>query len=325
MTKHVSTCCPTATNINAALLKALQVSQLSRNSSTAHKPDPIIIFLTDGEANIMPSEPADITRNVKRANTAGASIYTLALGRRTNFDFLKKLSLRNTGFARKIYEAADTAVQLRDFYRQVASPLLANVTFRYEPHEVVTSTLSKRKFRRIFAGSEAVVAGRLATDSLTSEVKGQSSSGRSTYSFTPTPMPSSDTNSTASYIERLWAYLTIEQLLDKADGDVTDDDDARRNYTQKALQLALRYSFVTPLTSLIVVKPDENATSVNTEDASVPVDSGDRERQLDSARVFQRVYQRPRGPDHRSSAASLQATSVSGGSESYAALHDNNT
>jgi hypothetical protein len=125
-----------ATNINAALLRALQVAHLSRNSSTAQKPEAIVIFLTDGEATVQPSVPGAITRNVKRANTAGTSIYTLALARETNFDFLKKLSLRNTGFARRSYGASDTALQLRDSYRQVASPLRENVTCRYEPDEV---------------------------------------------------------------------------------------------------------------------------------------------------------------------------------------------
>jgi len=127
---------PAVTNINAALLQALRVSQISRNSSTAQKPETIIIFLTDGEANVPPREPRAIIRNVKRANKGSTSIFTLALGGSANFDFLKQLSLQNTGFARKIYEASDTALQLRDFYRQVASPLLANVTFRYESDQV---------------------------------------------------------------------------------------------------------------------------------------------------------------------------------------------
>jgi Mg-chelatase subunit ChlD len=127
---------PAVTNINAALLKALEVSKLPHTGSSTDRPEPIIIFLTDGEANVPPSDPQTIIRNVKRANTGSTSIFTLALGRGANFDFLKQLSLRNSGFARKIYEASDTALQLRDFYRQVASPLLANVTFRYEPDQV---------------------------------------------------------------------------------------------------------------------------------------------------------------------------------------------
>jgi hypothetical protein len=130
-----------ATNINAALLKALQITQLNAQDSSAQRPEPIIVFLTDGQANIHPSDPVSIISNVRQANIGNSSIFSLALGRHADFPFLKKLSLRNTGFARKIYEAADTALQLRDFYRQVASPLLANVTFRYQPDQVMSAAL----------------------------------------------------------------------------------------------------------------------------------------------------------------------------------------
>jgi hypothetical protein len=125
-----------ATNINAALVKALQISELGRRSSETRGPEPVIIFLTDGKANIAPRTPRSIMSNVKQANTGNSSIFSLALGDGADFPFLKKLSLRNSGFARKIYEASDTALQLTDFYRQVASPLLANVTFSYQPDQV---------------------------------------------------------------------------------------------------------------------------------------------------------------------------------------------
>ena len=86
------------------------------------------------------------------------------------------------------------------------------------------------------------MCGRLTTDSLTSEVKGQSASGNSSYSFTPTLLPPGEINSTASYSERLWAYLTIQQLLDKRDGRDTGNNVTHHNYTHEALQLALMVS-----------------------------------------------------------------------------------
>lgn len=62
-------------------------------------------------------------------------------------------------------------------------------------------------------------------------------------------------------LERLWAYLTIRQLLEAKETARNATD-----YEKKALDLALRYSFVTPVSSLVVVKP--NATSsVDTETA----------------------------------------------------------
>jgi hypothetical protein len=74
-------------------------------------------------------------------------------------------------------------------------------------------------------------------------VTGLSASGNSSYSFTPTPLPTGGTNSTVSYSERLWAYLTIQQFLDKQSGrGSSSSNSTQRNYTQEALQLALRVS-----------------------------------------------------------------------------------
>jgi hypothetical protein len=108
-----------------------------QNITTEDKPGPIIVFLTDGEPTVGEVRPNKIQATVRELNSEPeASIFSLALGNDADFGFLKRLSLRNSGFARKIYEASDTALQLRDFYRQVASPLLANVSFSYQPEHV---------------------------------------------------------------------------------------------------------------------------------------------------------------------------------------------
>ena len=56
-----------------------------------------------------------------------------------------------------------------------------------------------------------------------------------------------------SRLERLWAYLTIQQLLEKAER--TDSKAEKKAAEEKALQMALKYSFVTKLTSMVVTKP----------------------------------------------------------------------
>ena len=126
-----------------ALLKALKITNLGRevaehstetNEISHHvQPEPIIIFLTDGQPN---RDKDMITTEITKSNTGKYSVFSLALGNDADINFLRKLSLRNSGFARKIYEASDTALQLRDFYREVASPLLSNITFKYEAVEV---------------------------------------------------------------------------------------------------------------------------------------------------------------------------------------------
>lgn len=65
-----------------------------------------------------------------------------------------------------------------------------------------------------------------------------------------------------SSIERLWAYLTLKQILEQR-----DQAENKTGPTQEALRIALKYSFVCDVSSLVVVKPNATNT-VETEDGS---------------------------------------------------------
>ena len=54
-----------------------------------------------------------IVRNLVAANEGYAVVYSLGFGDDVKFDFLKRLSLQNHGFARKIYLNADSALQVQ--------------------------------------------------------------------------------------------------------------------------------------------------------------------------------------------------------------------
>lgn len=66
-------------------------------------------------------------------------------------------------------------------------------------------------------------------------------------------------------LERVWAYLSLKQLLEKRDA--ADDKEAKEGLAQEALRIALKYSFVSDVTSLVVVKPNQT-DAVDTEDGS---------------------------------------------------------
>merc|ERR1712117_917518 len=77
--------------------------------------------------------------------------------------------------------------------------------------------------------------------------------------FPPVPQ------SPPSFIEKLWAFLTIEKLLDeKADNKNMTEEDRE----EKATEIALKYNFVTDLTSLVVVKPKSPTNKNGTESSS---------------------------------------------------------
>lgn len=84
-------------------------------------------------------------------------IFSLSFGNYADKDFLRKLSLKNLGFSRHIYEAADASLQLQEFYKQISSPLLHDIKFKYDAE---VEEVTRSWFPIYFRGSELVVAGR---------------------------------------------------------------------------------------------------------------------------------------------------------------------
>jgi hypothetical protein len=122
----------------------------------------LIIFLTDGEPTVGVTDPSLIQKFIQNANAnLTIPIFSLGFGEGADFPFLRKLSLQNYGFGRKIYEASDAALQLKGFYNEIASPLLSKVVFNYTSPEFNITDLTVTEFPTIFGGNEVVVAGRL--------------------------------------------------------------------------------------------------------------------------------------------------------------------
>ena len=56
----------------------------------------------------------------------------------------------------------DAAIQLEDFYRELASPLLNNVKFEYVGEIFENGSITKTDFQTYFKGGEYIVAGKLS-------------------------------------------------------------------------------------------------------------------------------------------------------------------
>lgn len=256
------------TNINAALLSAAQLvnppsSGPSRRTSSHRVP--LVIFLTDGEATIGVTSSETILSNAKKA-LGSASLFGLAFGDDADFLLLKRLALENRGVARMVYEDADAALQLKDFYDEVASPLLSDIQLSYLDDQAFDVTRSL--FPNYFQGSELVVTGRVKTGVkdlkvLVSAIDSKQQMKLENDVFisqengtTDSLECSGDLEGISSFVHRLWAYFTIKELL-LAKLNSTDPA-TQKLLTDKATNLSLKYNFVTPVTSLVVVKPDED-------------------------------------------------------------------
>ena len=303
------------TNIYDAMKNALQkvaevrISEVSIPANTK----PLIIFMTDGSPTVGVTDRKEIEKNILADNKKyQVQIYGLAFGQDADFDLIKGISLSSGGFARKIFEGSDAAIQLEDFYKDLASPLLKDVKFSYVGNNL-TDVTNGNEMKTFFKGNEFVIAGKFSDTSndkvgIVIDAEGEIGNFQQKLLFClmaptlfndpsgcilpPIPLiqPQPVRSKSVNFIERLWAFLTIKNLLEgkvskiETKFPVLDSNEAEVSRTTvkpilvgtqvkedseimlsegKALELALKYNFVTKLTSLIV-------TGAQSEDKMVP-------------------------------------------------------
>ncbi|MBU4222641.1 MAG: VIT and VWA domain-containing protein, partial [Euryarchaeota archaeon] len=193
------------TNINQALLDAVGMFK------TDSKRVPIIVFLTDGEPTEGIISPFVIRKNIKDANKAKVSIFTIAFGieNEGNYDFLKALSLENYGKAQRFFLEGKVEEEMTDFYHTISTPLITDMSFTYNS---VSDVVNTGQFN-LFAGSEAIVLGKYNGNTITSDVAAVTRTGSRNFqnSFNVVSKPEN------SFIPRLWAYTKIKKLMDQMD------------------------------------------------------------------------------------------------------------
>ncbi|KAK3106469.1 hypothetical protein FSP39_020624 [Pinctada imbricata] len=237
-----------STNINGALIEGINKLTNRQNSESDVYKSNIIVFLTDGMPTSGVTSTSRIRANVRRKNEGRANIYALGFGIDVNMDFLKALAWENGGFAKTIYVANDASEQLEFFYKEIESPLLKNLKMTYRPVESIHG-LSETVFSTYRKGSEIVVVGQIDGNeqSLSGSIEGTGNTDVVNYIIKPTIRPYAPEK---NFAEHLWAYKTIKHYLKEMT--ITENITEHDYFKEKALNLSIKYQFVTPLTSMVV-------------------------------------------------------------------------
>ncbi|CAJ1051412.1 inter-alpha-trypsin inhibitor heavy chain H3-like [Xyrichtys novacula] len=287
-----------STNMNDALLRGVEMLVNDRQEKRIpERSIDMVIMLTDGMPDGGRSSLGMIQQNVRNAAGGNLSLFCLGFGNDVDYSFLDTLSKESKGVARRIYEGSDATLQLQGFYEEVSSPLLLEVDLRYPDNAV--DSLTTNHFNQLFNGSEIVVAGRLMDNDLNNflvEVYGQGieedfkAQGQTSVTDWGVMYPDEE-YIFGDFTERLWAYLTIQQLLEKGKTGSTDE---KENATAKALDMSLQYHFVTPLTSMVVTKPEtEDGT-----DSPLIADKLTEEQRQEAERQSRRYMPHPTSYQH---------------------------
>ncbi|CAM5086075.1 unnamed protein product [Eretmochelys imbricata] len=251
------------TNINEALLRAIFILKEASNLGML---DPnsvsMIILVSDGDPTVGELKLTKIQKNVKQNIPEDVSLFSLGIGFDVDYDFLDRLSHENHGMAQRIFGNQETSSQMKKFYNQVSTPLLKKVEFNYPQGSV--SDVTQNSFDNYFGGSEIVVAGKVDSDNvqhLQSIITATSSNAELVLETLADVEGLEDflkkePHADPKFTEKLWAYLTINQLL--AERNLAPTAALKRNITRSILQMSLDHHIVTPFTAMLIENPERN-------------------------------------------------------------------
>ncbi|XP_073694343.1 inter-alpha-trypsin inhibitor heavy chain H5-like [Garra rufa] len=256
------------TDINGGIQtgSALLSDYLSSKEESHHNSVSLIIFLTDGRPTVGVVQSPVIIGNTKAAVQEKFCLFTIGMGDDVDYRLLERMSLENCGTMRRIPEDADANVMLKGFYDEIGTPLLSDIRVEYS--EDAVEYITQNLFTNYFNGSELVVAGKLtnrSSDSLHVQVTAINSersivlekdvSIHEREQETEKRLVEAEVGPNANgYVERLWGFLSVKDGLKERLRSQTSAE--RENHTQHAKNLSLAYNFLTPLTQMIVEKPE---------------------------------------------------------------------
>ncbi|XP_067684159.1 inter-alpha-trypsin inhibitor heavy chain H3-like [Haliotis asinina] len=250
-----------ATNIYEALINGLEFMNQHASENRS-----LLIFLTDGQASTGVTGNEAILSNVRSRNIYEIPIYSLAFGDDADWSFVKTVAIQNNGVGRRIYEEADAALQITNFYKEISTPILSGVEFTYLEDAANETTVTKSSFKNLFNGSEVVVAGQLAKEDVgvLSLVVSGNNDGEivdlKLKAGVDELIPADETERQIAFTpfeevtEKIWAYLTIKDLIRQYEGAM--DPGQKASLKRKAVEMSIKYNLVTPLTSMVVVQFD---------------------------------------------------------------------
>ncbi|XP_043569160.1 inter-alpha-trypsin inhibitor heavy chain H2 [Chiloscyllium plagiosum] len=244
------------TNINEAVLSAIYILTEANNLGLL---DPrsvsFIIMVSDGDPTVGEIKLSNIQRNVRRKMQEDISLFCLGIGFDVDYDFLERIALENRGIARRIIANVNASSQLKDFYEEVATPLLRKIDIHYGDD---VTDVTQSSFDKYFSGSEIIVAGKLAEKKPSPlQCLVTASSANDDLMFqVDSPIDELDKILAKQkyvlpeFAKQLWAYLTINQLL--SERVLAQSALQKRNITSRILAIALVHQLITPVTAMMV-------------------------------------------------------------------------
>lgn len=246
------------TNIYEALTEALK--QFAENARPHY-----LVFLTDGQPTVGPSDTFQILKAAKAANKASTRLFCFGVGYDVSTQLLDRLAGENGGAGDYITPKENLELKVSSFFDKINSPVLADIQF--DTGKLTLRDHYPRKAPDLFKGTQISILGRYSADgsfpvAVTGKING--TPRRFTYSAS---FPR--TNKENEFLPRLWAMRKVGYLLEqiRLNGESAE-------LKSEVTALAKKYGFVTPYTSYLAVEDTPLARQAVLPAGAPPVYSG---------------------------------------------------
>ena len=246
------------TAIDGALQKALAL-----RPGSGERPY-VVIFLTDGLPTVGNTIEDQIVGAVKQAGKGTVRVFCFGIGTDVNTHLLDKITEETRAYSTYVLHGEDLELKLSSFFTKVKDPVLASPKLTF-PDSVRVTKLYPSPLPDLFRGEQLVLAGRFSGKGDGAiRIEGTVNGEARTFAF---DVKFSDEAKDHEFIPRLWATRRVGYLLDETRlrGESSELKD-------EAVDLARRYSIVTPYTAYLIVE-DEGRRGVALNQRSVQLEN----------------------------------------------------
>jgi Ca-activated chloride channel family protein len=223
------------TNLYAGLQEGLH--QLDSDRPTG------VILVTDGVANVGVTEKEEFLTFLAKKDVR---LFTFVMGNSANEPLLQSMTKVSNGFSQNVSNSDDIQGQLMQATSKITHQAYRNI--QVDIDGVKVKDLTPDDIQSLYRGEQLSLFGHyfksgIATVTLTANNGVEEKSYSSKVNFPETALLHPE-------LERLWAFSTIKDMLEKMDYLGEEDADTK----QAIVDVALDYGLLTDFTSLLVVE-----------------------------------------------------------------------
>ncbi|XP_042863434.1 inter-alpha-trypsin inhibitor heavy chain H3-like [Penaeus japonicus] len=239
--------------LNPAYHEALRRASSYDRKNVARK----VVMVSDGWGTLGQTDPEVIRATLRSANTFNIPIFGVVFGPDADLRLIEQVSGDSGGRALKVHPHSGVKEQVRRFFQEISSPLLVDVAMSYPEGLLYDELLVRRENSNYFySGGEMVTAGVLVPNTPDFHPL---VTGRGRFGVVRLEVTRIDSRyqhiamGGVSIVQRIWAYLKVQDLLAKMAASDDPSIIVRLHYTLQ--DLATRNRFVTEFTPLMVMLP----------------------------------------------------------------------